>query len=146
MMPVPGNAIDTDAVRLLKVVTKMDQPIRVILDVGAQILELENVDVVRQWLEMLSDDSTAEAALFFDENDEICVLDRHGCIELLQTSSYATKLGSCLVYLDQCHTRGTDLKLPRDYRAAVTLGANLTKDTLVQGKFPLFERQMSLSS
>ncbi|KAF6839275.1 hypothetical protein CPLU01_02013 [Colletotrichum plurivorum] len=28
--------------------------------------------------------------------------------------------------------QGTDLKLPRDYRAAVTLGANLTKDRLVQ--------------
>jgi hypothetical protein len=38
------------------------------------------------------------------------------------------------IYHDECHTSGIDLRLPQDYRAAVTLGANLTKDKLVQGK------------
>jgi hypothetical protein len=41
----------------------------------------------------------------------------------------------CIVYLDDAHTRGTDLKLPRDTRAAVTLGPKVTKDRLVQGVF-----------
>ncbi|KAI6614332.1 hypothetical protein MCOR14_011449 [Pyricularia oryzae] len=53
-------------------------------------------------------------------------------MELLQTSPFATALDVCLVFLDEAHTRGTDLKLPDDYRAAVTLGAYLTKDRLVQ--------------
>ncbi|KAL4786734.1 hypothetical protein BJX76DRAFT_365229 [Aspergillus varians] len=35
-------------------------------------------------------------------------------------------------FLDQHHARGVDLKLPRTYRAAVTLGPRLTKDRLVQ--------------
>lgn len=43
-------------------------------------------------------------------------------------------MDSCLIYLDEAHTRGTDLKMPADYRAMVTLGPDLTKDRLVQGK------------
>ena len=39
----------------------------------------------------------------------------------------------CVVYLDEIHTRGTDLRLPKDARAAVTLGPKLNKDKLVQG-------------
>ena len=42
------------------------------------------------------------------------------------------QLDVCIVYLDESHTRGTDLKLPRNYRAVVTLGAQLTKDRLTQ--------------
>ncbi|KAL7781006.1 hypothetical protein V8C43DRAFT_320153 [Trichoderma afarasin] len=53
-------------------------------------------------------------------------------VESLQTSPYGQQLDLCLVYLDEAHTRGTDLKLPIDYRAAVTLGPGLTKDRLVQ--------------
>jgi hypothetical protein len=29
---------------------------------------------------------------------------------------------ACFVFLDEAHTRGIDLKLPSNYRAAVTLG------------------------
>ncbi|KAF9769941.1 hypothetical protein IL306_012560, partial [Fusarium sp. DS 682] len=60
------------------------------------------------------------------------VLDRSGKVEELQTSPFADQLDQCLVFLDEAHTRGTDLRLPANYRAAVTLGANLTKDRLVQ--------------
>jgi hypothetical protein len=42
-------------------------------------------------------------------------------------------MDQCLVYLDEAHTRGTDLKMPENYRAIVTLGPGLTKDRLVQG-------------
>jgi hypothetical protein len=46
-------------------------------------------------------------------------------------------MDQCLVYLDEAHTRGTDLKMPENYRAIVTLGPDLTKDRLVQGTFLL---------
>jgi hypothetical protein len=108
-----------------------EAPTRVILDVGAQILELNNLQVVERWLEM-SDESTTQAAVFFNDLEELSVLDRTGKVESLQTSPFAKQLDVCLVYLDEAHTRGTDLKLPRNYRAAVTLGASLTKDRLVQ--------------
>jgi hypothetical protein len=54
--------------------------------------------------------------------------------EPLDVSPFAKQMDQCLVYLDESHTRGTNLKLPADYRAIVTLGPGLTKDPLVQGQ------------
>jgi hypothetical protein len=65
-------------------------------------------------------------------------MDRAGRTEPLQTSPFAQQLDVCLVYLDEAHTRGTDLKLPRNYRAAVTLGSGLVKDKLTQGMLNSF--------
>lgn len=125
---------ESDADRLLSMVVSMDMEIRVILDVGAQILELNNKQVAERWLEYFPDDNKTQAAVFFDDDDKLCVLDRRGNVDLLHVSPFATRLDVCLIFLDEGHTRGTDLKLPQDYRAAVTLGARLTKDRLVQGK------------
>ncbi|XWW92894.1 hypothetical protein V2A60_000821 [Cordyceps javanica] len=121
---------DTD--RLLKFVANTENEVHVILDVGAQVLELTNIQVAKRWLELVAVDQKHEAVVFFDDDDEICVLDRRGSVEKLQTSSYSKQLDLCLVFLDQAHTRGTDLKLPEYYRAAVTLGPDITKDRLVQ--------------
>ncbi|KAI1411964.1 hypothetical protein F5Y13DRAFT_200276 [Hypoxylon sp. FL1857] len=132
LMPPRREKDGSIAEMLLDIITKMDPPTRVILDVGAQILELDNLGVAQAWLNRISDTKGTQAAIFFDDNDELCVLDRQGHFEPLQTSSFASQLDVCLVFLDEAHTRGIDLKLPRNYRAAVTLGANLTKDRLVQ--------------
>ncbi|GIZ43566.1 hypothetical protein CKM354_000678700 [Cercospora kikuchii] len=108
----------------------LNPPVQVILDVGAQILEMDNLQVAKTWLKM--HDSEKEAAVFVNDDDEICVVDRDGRVEVLRTSSYATRLGSCLIFLDEAHTRGIDLKLPATYRALLTLGASLTKDRTTQ--------------
>jgi hypothetical protein len=79
----------------------------------------------------MSKNSHTQAIVFF-HNEELSVLDCKGRLESFQISPFAKQLDVCLVYLDEAHTRGTDLKLPRNYRAAVTLGASLTKDRLVQ--------------
>ncbi|EMR61770.1 putative very large low complexity protein [Eutypa lata UCREL1] len=139
----PGNSVElmtptrepglSNAQVLLDMVAQMKTPTRVILDVGAQILELDNLEVAKEWLRNVRDTEGTQAVVFVDDNDELCVLDRKGFIEPLQISPYLTQLDMCLVYLDEAHTRGIDLKMPRNYRAAVTLGANLTKDRLVQG-------------
>jgi hypothetical protein len=126
--PCTNNAI-SDGEHLLTIVQGLESDIRVILDCGASILELNNREVARAWLRMR--DSNIEAVVYF-EDERLSVLDRTDRIELFQTSSYAKKLDVCIVYLDESHTRGTDLKLPRDYRAVVTLGAQLTKDRLTQ--------------
>ncbi|RMZ68305.1 very large low complexity [Pyrenophora seminiperda CCB06] len=122
----------TNADCLLEMVNAMEPPAQVILDAGAQILELSNMQVAEKWLRMCNLDRTKAKAVVFFNDEELSVLDPNGRIELLQTSPFAKDLDGCLVYLDQAHTRGTDLKLPKHYRAAVTLGANLTKDSLVQ--------------
>lgn len=124
---------------LLGVLNKLEgEPqIRVLLDVGAQVLELKNYEVAEKWLEMVPG---ARAAVFFNDNDELTVMSRDKTTEALRISAFAKKLNDCLVYLDEAHTRGTDLKLPTNSRAAVTLGPNLTKDRLVQGWFSLRDR------
>jgi hypothetical protein len=120
---------------LFKLLESMDWTVQVVLDVGAQILELTNLQFAQQWLEMIPSMQRKEAAIYFDEEDNMCVVDKRGFIEQLHVSPYFEKLDVCLVYMDEAHTRGTDLKLPESYRAAVTLGPLLTKDKLVQGMY-----------
>lgn len=122
----------SDAEALLDLVISMDPPVQVILDVGAQILELTNLQLATSWLKKVPESQGKKAVVYFDDHDELCVVDWQGRVESLQTSPYGQQLDLCLVYLDEAHTRGTDLKLPTDYRAAVTLGPGLTKDRLVQ--------------
>ncbi|KAF3059206.1 hypothetical protein GL218_04803 [Daldinia childiae] len=132
LLPPRRESENSVADVLLNIITKLDPPTRVILDVGAQILELNNFEVARSWLDKTKYDSNIQAAIFVDDNDELYVLDKKGHLEPLHTSPFVSQPDVCVVFLDEAHTRGTDLKLPRDYRAAVTLGANLTKDRLVQ--------------
>jgi hypothetical protein len=128
---LPVQQEGTDAEHLLTAINAMEPEVRVVLDVGATVLEMDNEQVARSWLSMRKNDDTQAVVFFSDE--QLSVLDTTGRVESLQISPFANHLDQCLVYLDEAHTRGTDLKLPRNYRAAVTLGANLTKDRLVQG-------------
>ncbi|KAG8166635.1 hypothetical protein KVR01_002324 [Diaporthe batatas] len=123
----PGTS---DAEHLLATVLHLAPAAQVILDVGAQIIELINIKVAETWLK--EHNLTKEAAVFVNEDDELCVIDRAGRVDLLRASSFFTRMDACLVFLDEAHTRGIDLRLPTKYRAAVTLGAGLTKDRLAQ--------------
>lgn len=129
------SALPSDAEALLNAILgRADPHLRVILDVGAQILELTNAKVAEMWLRKAHhQDVSVQAVVYFDDNEDMVFLDVQGTIECFWTSPYADQLDTCLVFLDEAHTRGTDLKLPEYYRAAVTLGAYLTKDRLVQG-------------
>ncbi|KAL9083501.1 MAG: hypothetical protein Q9159_005747 [Coniocarpon cinnabarinum] len=103
--------------------------IRVFIDAGAQILESDNLSLVRAWLQK---DQDRPAAVYFDDNDKPMICHRKGQIVPLLSSSYADDLANCLVYLDEAHTRGTDLKLPTNAVGALTLGPGQTKDHTVQ--------------
>jgi hypothetical protein len=117
---------------LLGALGHSEPPMRVILDVGAQIIESSNLQMAKKLLDFVSP-SEADAVIFFNDQDELSVLTRNGMVDPFLTSPFAgSQLDRCFVYLDQSHTRGTDLKLPDNYRAAVTLGPGVTKDTLVQ--------------
>ena len=107
--------------------------VMVLLDVGAQVLELQNSEVAREWLQ-LEKRAPIEAAIYCDVKDEFCVATRDGRHAPLSTSVYKSQSHKCLVYLDEAHTRGTDFKFPAGTRAIVTLGPNTVKDKLVQGK------------
>ncbi|KAH9036252.1 hypothetical protein EDB84DRAFT_1560971 [Lactarius hengduanensis] len=114
----------------LRRLIKHEPEIRVLLDVGAQMLELQNEELARHWLSLKPQIS---AAIYFNESDHLTVLTQDGTIEPLISSPFNRQLDKCIVYLDDAHTRGTDLTLPRKTRAAVTLGPKVTKDRLLQG-------------
>ncbi|KAL6876310.1 hypothetical protein HDV57DRAFT_502181 [Trichoderma longibrachiatum] len=132
LMSEASRGVTLGADSLLKMVSEMGPRARVILDVGAQIIELDNLQFAQRWLDSSEDKVSVQAVIFFNDADELTVIDRSGKAEPLQLSPFASQLDQCLVFLDEAHTRGTDLRLPSDYQAAVTLGANLTKDKLVQ--------------
>ena len=111
--------------------TFYSQGIRMLLDAGAQILELDNHDLVQKWPTI---DNEAQAAVFFDREDKARVLYKDGRSQPLVASHFNDNLKDCLVYLDEAHTRGTDLKMPAEAVAALTLGPGQTKDHTVQGK------------
>jgi hypothetical protein len=104
--------------------------IRMLIDAGAQILEMDNLSLVKAWLKV---DHEAPAAVYFNTENKPFVFYRHGSQIPLLASPFADNLGHCLVYLDQAHTRGTDLKMPAGARGALTLGLGQTKDQTVQG-------------
>ena len=124
------NGERESATAFLERLIKKDPEIRVLLDVGAQMLELQNEALARHWLSLRPDIS---AAIFFNDSDHLTVVTSDGTIEPFMSSPFNRQLDKCVVYLDEAHTRGTDLKLPKGMRAAVTLGPKVTKDRLVQG-------------
>ncbi|KAG9241192.1 hypothetical protein BJ878DRAFT_483174 [Calycina marina] len=116
---------------LLELAVSLVPPARVILDLGTQVLELQNEEVAARWLSSVND-SEVSAAIFFDSGGELCVLSRNGIKESLNMSPFAKQIGQCLVYLDETYTRCTDLRVPTSYRAVVTLRPGLMKDRIVQ--------------
>ncbi|KAE8135900.1 hypothetical protein BDV38DRAFT_120045 [Aspergillus pseudotamarii] len=112
----------------------MRSGIRILIDAGAYILEMDNRTLVRTWLDQ---DTEAQAAVYFGRDNQAWVQYRTGKTVPLFATPFADNLKDCLVYLDESHTRGTDLKLPADARGALTLGLNQTKDHTVQAAMRL---------
>jgi hypothetical protein len=54
----------------------------------------------------------------------------------LLATPFTENFDECLVYLDEAHTRGIDLKLPQNTRGSLTPALGQTKDHTVQGKLP----------
>ena len=132
------NGERESATAFLERLVSKDPEIRVLLDVGAQMLELQNEALARHWLSLRPDIS---AAIFFNDSDHLTVVTSDGTVEAFISSPFNRQLDKCVVYLDEAHTRGTDLKLPKGMRAAVTLGPKVTKDRLVQGMIIDFLRE-----
>ncbi|XP_065673543.1 uncharacterized protein LOC124806063 isoform X2 [Hydra vulgaris] len=124
-----SSSVDTIDKCILK--TLIETKACVLIDVGALMLKMDNKKVALEWLK-ISLPSEVSAAVYFDTEDRLMVCDRKGRTSLLSVSPYCHKLNRCVIYLDDIHTRGTDLKFPINAVACVTLGKGLTKDRLVQ--------------
>jgi hypothetical protein len=77
----------TDAAHLLAAIVHMQSEVRVLVDCGAAILELNNKQVAETWLGMVNHDQV-HVAVFFDD-EVLSILDRSGRIEPFQTSPFA---------------------------------------------------------
>ncbi|KAF5529463.1 hypothetical protein FNAPI_13867 [Fusarium napiforme] len=109
--------------------------IKILIDAGAQILEMENHQLAAAWLDVYHE---AQGAVYFDKNSRIMVRARFQKTPVpLLASSFADNLDKCVVYIDEAHTRGTDLKLPVYAQGAVTLSINSTKDQITQAAMRL---------
>ena len=100
----------------------------VLLDIGALVKDT-NLDFARKWLMK----SNKSYVVFFNSKNERMVLDRNGHMQLLKLSPQKDNLASCLIYLDDAHTRGTHLDFPNGTQAIATLGKGVTRDRLAQG-------------
>ncbi|KAL4873947.1 hypothetical protein BDV12DRAFT_191814 [Aspergillus spectabilis] len=110
------------------------EKIRILIDAGAFIMEMDNVTVARTWIEA---DWSAKGAVYFGEDNKPWIMYRNLKRAPLFASPYADNLDSCVVYLDEAHTRGTDLQLPAGAIGALTLGLSQTKDHTVQAAMRL---------
>lgn len=113
--------------QILQELVKLNIP--VLLDSGALMLELNNKEVAVEWLKLAAE---RRAAVYFDEHNVLQTIDRNGTIAELDYSVYRDDLSNCVAYLDDAHTRGTDMKFPPDCRACVTLSGDITRDKTVQ--------------
>lgn len=123
---LPANV---SGIEILKLFTSREIP--VLLDCGALILELNNKQVAEEWLK-LAPYARFDAAVYFDSRDILQTIDRNGVVVAYDCSVYRDNLSRCLVYLDDVHTRGTDLKFPLKWSADVTLAGDITRDKTVQ--------------
>lgn len=106
--------------------------IRILIDAGAYILEMSNEDLVQKWMKI---DYDALAAVYFGTDNRAWVRYRNGKAKIpLLATPFVNNLENCLVYFDEAHTRGVDLKLPQNSCGALTLALGQTKDHTVQGK------------
>lgn len=102
-----------------------------LFDAGALMLEFNNEQMAREWLRLAST-KNYDAAVYFDSKDVLQTVDRNGFIVEYDCSVYRDNLSRCLVYVDDAHIRGTDLKFPNKWKGVVTLSGDITRDKTVQ--------------
>ena len=61
-----------------------------------------------------------KAGIYFDEDNNLQVVDRQDRICRLEISPFRKHLNECVVYLDEFHTRGTDIRFPYGTREIIT--------------------------
>lgn len=106
-----GNGERWTTLEYLKMIVSQKPEVCVLLDVGAQILNVWDRELGKTWLDLSRLDTAG--AIYFDEDDELMVLARNGTVQLPSTSPLVQQLDHVLPicqYLEDGHTRGTDIK------------------------------------
>ncbi|CAF0964891.1 unnamed protein product [Didymodactylos carnosus] len=90
---------------------------------------MSNFDVAKYLIKMI-DKNFDEIVYFYDRNNKIMFVLRNE--ENISLSTCHADKKKLFVYLDEIHTRGSDLRLPLTARGIVTLGRGMNKDKLMQ--------------
>ncbi|KJZ68637.1 hypothetical protein HIM_11967 [Hirsutella minnesotensis 3608] len=82
-----------------------ERNIRLLIDAGAYVLEMDNHSLIQRWL---GQDKEAKAGVYFGSDNRAWVQYRDGKTPIpLLATPFADNLTECVVYLDEAHTRGT---------------------------------------
>lgn len=104
--------------------------VQMLIDCGALILEITNLSSAKILLQNLPKEDFEGVVYFCDEKNVIKVLEQDGTIK--QISACGVSPQKLFYYLDEVHTRGTDLKLPSNAKGIVTISKGMTKDKFLQ--------------
>ena len=100
-----------------------------LIDSGAMITEMANLTAAKILLEGFTSFFKG-VGYFCDETNIVKVLLRNG--EQIPLSTCPLDKSELFIYLDEVHTRGTDLKFPLTAKGIVTVGKNISKDKFMQ--------------
>jgi len=118
---------------LLNEIATANPPFHVLLDCGALITGMSNLEVAKYMLQN-GLPSNIEGVVFLDHKDRKMILMRHGMnvVRLNQSGIPPQKRFS---FYDQIHTTGMDIHQAINARAALTLGKDMTFRDYAQGAF-----------
>ena len=123
--------VDWNVQTLLTRIATVDPPIRALIDTGALVTGMSNLDVSRFLLEKGL--KWAEGCVFLDENDRQMILMRKGWEVIPLQRVAAMPLTKRFTFYDQVHTTGMDIKQAAASQAAITLGKDMCLRDYAQG-------------
>jgi len=115
----------------LRMVASAQPPYHALIDTGALVTGLTNIEVAGCLLE----EGLAEmdGVIFLDEDDRKMMLLRSG--KVMKLEQCGVPMGRRFSFYDQCHTTGMDIKQVLNAKAALTLGKDMTFRDYAQGAF-----------
>ena len=119
--------------RLLDDIATANPPFHVLLDCGALVTGMSNLDVARYLLTHGLPD-TFDGVVFLDHKDRKMILMRHG-MNVVRLNQSGIPPHRRFSFYDQIHTTGMDIHQCIDARAVLTLGKDMTFRDYAQGAF-----------
>ena len=123
-----------DARSILERIATADPPCKALIDTGALITGLSNLEVAKALTESKDRLPWCLGVVFLDEDDRKMILVRAtGHVQELDTCGIAAS--SRFAFYDQVHTTGMDISHSLDATAVLTLGKDMNFRDYVQGAF-----------
>lgn len=115
-----------------------------VIDSGALTVGASNREVASYIWQHLDWYRFDGVIFFYKETNSWAIMDRRA--QVLPTHIAFVHERNCFAFFDESRARGSDLKLPQQAKAVVTIGPNMTKDKLMQasGRMRLLDAGQTL--